>query len=189
MRPVAFSPGADFYAAAAQVIPLLLLALLFEARLVSRLAAALPRVSRQSHEAHIEGLAEGFFRGNKGTGAVPPRTDREAWAEAYAFARGFYEETLAMMGETLESERAGGRRGRWTVRTVLGGVLVALVAEGLALSALALDEPPDAIAGLVLVGCGLLLLALLATLADFILDEFRAEAAPRSDVGDTSAAP
>jgi hypothetical protein len=67
-----FSPGPEFYAAAAEVIPLLLLALIFEARVLTRLRAVLPKAEDDT----VDELTE---RATRATG-TEMRRDVERWA-------------------------------------------------------------------------------------------------------------
>ena len=144
---MSFSPQADFYAASAQVIPLLLLALVFEARAVTRIGSAL-REPPSELMAVLDEDPQILF------GTIYPDDDVDPVADLRAF---------------FTRKHAPLRRA--AAALLLAAAVFAVVAEGVALSALVLDEPPAALAAIVLVGCCLSLIALLAGIAETIVRE------------------
>jgi hypothetical protein len=143
---VAFSPDPDFYAATAQVIPLLLLALVFEVRLVSRLTNL--EVGKVVLE--FASLEE-------------PRPESPAdRAERERLHRELLRDVL----------QARIQPPNWVLVAALVIVIASILAEAVALVALTLSDPPDALAGIVLAGIGALLVFLTAGLVDAVSRQF-----------------
>ena len=80
-------------------------------------------------------------------------------------------EDLAAIGTSMRSLRIPRR----LVPLLLLGLVAAVAAEVVALVALTLSDPSDALAVIVLVGCGALLFALLVGIGDAVVREFRAK--------------
>ena len=155
-----FSPGLEFYSATSQVIPLLLLALLFEVRILSRLAAALRTRDETALTSLREELAE--LTSRRPDGYLTPH---EEWRRARL-------EAAIRTAEAPEGAPIR-RRHRALELSLMIGLAMALVAEAIALIALALDDPPEPFAYAVLAGTAALLIALGFAVADFISYEVR----------------
>jgi hypothetical protein len=136
---VGFSPSGEFYATAAEVIPVLLLALIFEARLVQLLFGG---------------------RGTRGPVGIMV--------------------SLTVLGPAEARGEANWSRAIVPLAGLMLGVVFVLGAEALAVVALTVNDPPEVLAILILVGVGVLLLAMLAVFVDSLLRAML-EGSPSSD--------
>ncbi len=178
MPPVTFSPGADFYAAAAQVIPLLLLALVFEARAFSRVGGALSArlaadlVAVEQEAADRRQRREDLHRRIAETRAAGDVAVADFLQSIDDASAPLYEESTTEMGRKLTLAVAGEKR-RTVLLLLIVGVASALTAEVAALAALVLSDPPDGLAVVVLAGAAVLLGALTLALVHLVVHEVK----------------